>query len=497
MHRWLRFGCLCLAASICQMVLAYADEPAAEKKAEKPAAAAPAAHTVAKVPLKITAELDGVIEGETAREIILSPEEWPSLTVQSAAAHGATVHEGDVILQMETEKIDRAIADLVAELKISDVSLHQSAEQLQALEKTTAWDLEAGQRAARVAEEDQKYYIEIERPFTLKSAEYTLKANKDALEYAEEELSQLEKMYKADDITEESEEIVLKRGRNALEGAKFAMISAQLTYNHTMKYAIPRRDEQTNESLRRSLLAWEKSKVDLPMALQRQRLEVERLRMQHSQSEGRLKRMQADREAMTIKSPTDGIVFYGRWVNGRPADSNAFADALRPHGTIQGHQLVVMTVVQPRPVHIRATAPESLLADLQIGLKGTAVPTGYPDMKVSAIVDRVSDIPVSPGVFDARLRVELKGKTKGLAPGMTCKVKFVTYLKKDAICVPPSTIINDELDEQKQSVKVLEKDGKTAVRPVTVGRKTDKQVEILSGLSEGEQVLLEPSKEQK
>ena len=54
--------------------------------------------------------------------------------------------------------------------------------------------------------------------------------------------------------------------------------------------------------------------------------------------------------------------------------------------------------------------------------------------------------------------------------------------------------MTDELDEHKQSVQVLEKDGKTKDRPVTIGRKTDKQVEILKGLEEGEKVVLEPAK---
>jgi HlyD family secretion protein len=130
-------------------------------------------------------------------------------------------------------------------------------------------------------------------------------------------------------------------------------------------------------------------------------------------------------------------------------------------------------------------------------VKGMAVPTGYPDMKLPASVDQVGEVPLSPGVFDAKLRVELKDRNKGLAPGMTCKVKFVTYQRKDAICIPPSALVTDELDEQKQSVKVLDKDGKATSRPVTVGKKTDKQVEILKGLSEGEQIVLEPSKDQK
>jgi multidrug efflux pump subunit AcrA (membrane-fusion protein) len=46
-------------------------------------------------------------------------------------------------------------------------------------------------------------------------------------------------------------------------------------------------------------------------------------------------------------------------------------------------------------------------------------------------------------------------------------------------------------------VQVLEKDGKVKSRPVVIGRKTDKQVEILQGLSEGEKVVTEPSKEKK
>jgi membrane fusion protein (multidrug efflux system) len=80
---------------------------------------------------------------------------------------------------------------------------------------------------------------------------------------------------------------------------------------------------------------------------------------------------------------------------------------------------------------------------------------------------------------------------------MACKVKLVPYVKADALSVPSKAVINDDLDDQKQYVYVLEKDGKAVKCPVTVGKKTDKQVEILSGLDEGAQVLLEAPKDQK
>jgi HlyD family secretion protein len=105
-----------------------------------------------------------------------------------------------------------------------------------------------------------------------------------------------------------------------------------------------------------------------------------------------------------------------------------------------------------------------------------------------------SDIPIAPGSLEAKLSVDLKEKAKLLMPGMTCKVKLTPYLKQDALTVPPTAVVTDELDEEKQTVEVLEKDGTTKSRPVTIGRKTDKQVEIVQGLSEGEQVVIEPKK---
>ena len=111
---------------------------------------------------------------------------------------------------------------------------------MQALEKITPLDLEASQRAARMAEEDRKYFFDVERPFALKAVDFSLKVAKETLEYEEEELRQLEKMYKADDITEETEQIVLKRARDTVERAKFMVEYAKLNHDHALKFAIPR-----------------------------------------------------------------------------------------------------------------------------------------------------------------------------------------------------------------------------------------------------------------
>jgi HlyD family secretion protein len=464
-------------------------EPAKTEESAPP----PATETVKKAIIKITVDLEGVFEGEDAREIAVPAKEWTALEVHRAVSHGAVVRKGDVVLEIETEKLDRAIADLQTDLKIAELASAETERQFQMLEKTSELELAAGQRSAVQTEEDLKFYFETLRPLLVKAADFELNAAKQAYEYEQEELRQLEKMYKADDITEETEEIVLRRARDTLERAKFAADTNEIIHNYTVSVVIPRRDVEMKESARRTELAWEHAKALIPETLKKQRLELEKMRTQRMPAQEKLKRLLADRQLMTVRAPIDGTVFYGKFSRGRSADAASLVESLRPHGTIAAEQ-VVMTVISRRPTCIRTMVPENQLHDLRPGVKGIAVPTARPDADLPVTIDRVGDLPMSPGNFDARLSVVLPEKIKWLVPGLTCKVTLIPYLKKDALCVPPKVLIPDELDSRKQYVMLLEKNGKTAKRPVTVGRQTEKQVEILGGLSEGDKVLAEPNK---
>ena len=168
-----RYGVLCVFAFALMAVPALADppatkKPAASKKADRPAKktgkvakktdktakkkaveepakkaeeakkpAPPATCKVKKSLIKIMLELDGVLEAENAQEIAVRPDEWSALTVLHAASHGAYVRKGDVLLELDPEKLDRAITDLRKDMEINALSLKQAEEQLKALEKTT------------------------------------------------------------------------------------------------------------------------------------------------------------------------------------------------------------------------------------------------------------------------------------------------------------------------------------------------------------------------
>jgi RND family efflux transporter MFP subunit len=236
------------------------------------------------------------------------------------------------------------------------------------------------------------------------------------------------------------------------------------------------------------------NRVTLPLAIKEERLSLEKKKADRVESEKKLKKLRADRAGMNVKSPAAGVVYYGRCVRGKFNGATSSASSLRPGGSISAND-VFMTIVKPRPMFVRATVPEKELHNVRAGLKGTVRPTGFPEMKISAILDDVSAVPFGTDTYEARVALALGRKAEALMPGMTCKVKLTAYRKKDAITLPAEAVFPDELDDQKHHVYVLNKKGKHKKRHVKVGRKTAKQVEILKGLSEGQKVLLERPEE--
>jgi hypothetical protein len=78
---------------------------------------------------------------------------------------------------------------------------------------------------------------------------------------------------------------------------------------------------------------------------------------------------------------------------------------------------------------------------------------------------------------------------------MACTVKLVPYADRRALVVPAKVVFEEEMDEDSRYVFVTGKDGKPQKRPVVIGKKTDDKVEIIRGLTEQDEVLLERPKE--
>ncbi len=470
------------------------DEPKAKdaKTSDAPKAPKPPTHKVEKSLFRVDLALKGVFETPAMTEVTVHFEAWnppmAPLRVASAVEPGRHVKKGDVLLKLETDRIDKVIRDLESDQHLADLGLKQQEVELAALEKTTPLDLAAADRAKKFTEEDFKRFNEIDKPFAEEAVKMNNKMMHQMLEYSQEELKQLEKMYRSKDLTEETEEIILKRQRNEVEYYTFMVKQADMRKQQFFDVELPRRIERVKEDFTRSNLAWERSRITLPMQLEKTRLALDKAKYERARAAERLANLKKDRELFVVKAPADGIVYYGRCSQGSFASAAGLLSRLQEGGMIQPDE-VFMTIVQARPLFVRAAAEEKDYQLIAPGMPAKIVPTAAPDSRLPGKIERVSETPNTPGSFEVRSSVDV-GDAK-VFPGMGCTVKLTPYMKEDAISVPSGAVFSDDLDEDKHHVFLYRADpGKFEKKSVTIGKKASGKTEILSGLQPGDEIAL-------
>ncbi|GAB6165065.1 hypothetical protein JCM19992_10650 [Thermostilla marina] len=444
-------------------------------------------YTVKSKTLKIVKSYKATFVPAEAEEIVLRPKAWSTLRVEEAVPHGRSVRKGEVILRLDTEAIDRAIADQKLALASQELSLKEATELLKIMERTVPFDLESAQIAHRQFTEDYQQYQEKDRELSIRSAEMSLKSARESLEYEEEELRQLENMYKADDLTEETEEIILKRQRAAVERARFYYELAKRRHELFQEFDLPRNDQAWERDKFRQDVSLQRSQISLPVLLQQQRITVEQQKIALERAKKKLDELVADRELMVVTAPCDGIVYYGRFSHGKWDGASTKESKLVPLGTLTAND-VVMTIVPERSNVVQFTVSEADRRWIEKGLEGTATLTIDPHTVLPVVVTETADVPISAGQFETRAEVDLPLKSP-VVPAMTCSLRFVPYYAEDALVVPSKAVFSEDLDPSAKYVYVAGEDGKPQRRDVKVGEQSGEEIEILRGLREGEVIL--------
>jgi HlyD family secretion protein len=477
---------LFVALAVAHLLVAAASRGAPAADA---APSAPNGYRVKLVPFKIEARLEGTFESSEMTRIVVKPKRWTQLTVEEAVPHGTRVEKGDVLVKVETDKLDEAIRELELAQRLSDINHGLMQRELARLEKATPLQLEDARRAARIVAEDFKRYREKEAPLEAEAVDVSLKASNFSLENALEELEQLEKMYEQDELTEETEEIVLKRSRFQAEISRFMNKISANRHDRAVTLDLPRVKESEASAAQLAEIELERANDSLPTALARMKVEIDKSANDRRKSAEQLAELRADRGLLPVKAPAAGIVYYGRWQQGRWSGADDSALKLRSGGLLDPREVVVTIVGQGR-LSVAAVVPEKDLGKVAAEAVAAVLPKAFPEMRIPARVRNVSAVPVSNGRFEAK--IDLLEEKPQLVAGMEAEVRVTAVAKPEALAIPRKAVFTDELDDGQRYVWIVAGEGKEPVkRTVSVGRANDELAEITVGLSVGEEILLE------
>ena len=475
--------------------MAHAQEPTPQAGAA-PAAVAPPATEVKPAtalvefgPVQKAITVAGHFIAQDAHEVRLNLKSISSFEVVEAVKHGTPVKAGDVLVQFDAASLKEQIQQQETSLYSLKLAHEEALREAKFDETREAIEGKKAEIEMRVAKEDHKFFQEKQHPFSAKELEASLKSTQDYVDYAAEEVRQLEKMYKADDLTEESEEIVLRRAKDDLARSRFSLEEAKLNYEKTKRFGLARSKENEELAHKLAVLAMEQAALIRPILKEKKLLQLKLQAIELEKSSKKLQELKNDLEQAKVLAPADGVVYLGRAIDGKWTNVKEMGMKLMPHGTVMNHE-VFMTVVDPKDLAVRATIAEGDMTYVSIGMKGNISPTAFPGQKSEVTLSRLDAIPGEDGSFVAMFDANLQGK-KPIVAGMTGNIRLVVYFQPKAMLLPTKVIFKEELDEHARFVFLRQQDGSIVKRAVEVGLEQGERSEILQGINAGDEVLVE------
>ena len=469
-------------AAVATMLFAQAAAPQAAKPADD------GEETVAALKGNLTPvyELEAIYEALESAEFKLRLDAYQGeLTVVKVAAAGDTVKKGDLLFSLDTATIEKQIAAIENDLRVARAAHEKAQADLTIGAKGDALALHQAETAVKDAEISLKAYEDVEGKHMVQQVEFNVKLMEDALHDQTEELAQLEKMYKSEELTNATSEIVVRRARRNMERTKTSLDMGRLEAANLKNVRYPQQRAVLVHAIDVAKNALDGVKAAQALSKVQREAEATKAKAALVLLEEQTAKLKGDLAKFTWHSPIDGRVFYGQFQHGAWATSEQVTPMLLTGEKVQAGQ-VLLTVCGPR-TRARADLAEADYFDVATGLDATVSPAALPDSKQEGTVRAKGTVASAKGAGSAfEVRIEFKEPPHDLLPGMKGKATIKGKELKDVVLVPCNAVAG----QSGKCMVNVSKDGKTAPREVTLGKSDGKNTQIKSGLEPGEKVTI-------
>jgi HlyD family secretion protein len=364
--------------------------------------------------------------------------------ITELAPEGALVNEGDLLVRLDTTELQRELERARQEVRQSQLEVQVA-------------DIER-----REAEAALTGVSEGEGALTVEETRTRLQLAEKKVERLRLEYEQLQPLLEKGFITRDE----LKKTAEELEQSEEEAALTRKRADVVIKLSHPRESQRASLQLAQKQSALENTRAKAQDARARQTLLIERL------------------EQCSIYARRTGLVVYEEFLGATPRRK------IRVGDRVTGSQGIV-TIPEVNRMLLEASVSEAEVHRVRTGLAAVVRVEAFPDLRLPGRVARVgslarssADRPFEDKRFD--LIVELDSTPAELRPEMSARADIVVGTRSGALLLPITAIF----ERQGQLVAHVVRPYGIEVRPVDVGESSETLVEIVSGLTDGEQVML-------
>lgn len=304
-------------------------------------------------------------------------------------------------------------------------------------------------------------------------------------------------------LDKEEIEAQVEQSRAAAQAAEASLTSAEADYERAkvdaegpdvplLKRAYDRAIGMAKEGVV-STSALEDAEKNYELALNKQNVakaQATVLKAKIAQSQGQLaqdranlKQLEEQLSYTDIESPIDGVVL---------SRDVEMGDAVSSILVLGSSATLVMTLGDTSSVYVKGKVDESDIGKVYLGQPARIKVESFKDKTFNGVVTKISPMGVEKdNVTTFEVRVSINNPGGELKAEMTANAEIILEEHKNVLQIPEGAIIYDK--DKKASVEVPDtsaKDGKKKIA-VNIGISNGAKTELLGGLKEGDQVVLQ------
>ncbi|HWB00257.1 MAG TPA: efflux RND transporter periplasmic adaptor subunit, partial [Pirellulales bacterium] len=203
--------------------------------------------------------------------------------------------------------------------------------------------------------------------------------------------------------------------------------------------------------------------------------------------QSRLKRLMTQMEQCTITAPQDGMVVYANEMSSSRSGSSGVKIE---EGAMVRDQQTILRVPDLAQMKVRTLVHESKVDTLAPGMRAEII---IQDRHFRGEVQSIANQPEPTSFFSSSVKeyatnVRIDGEPEGLKPGMTAEVEILVANVKNVLSVPVQAVV----EQRGKFYAWVAKGDHVERRPVVIGVTNNTRIEVKDGLSEADDVVLNP-----
>ncbi|AGA29114.1 efflux RND transporter periplasmic adaptor subunit [Singulisphaera acidiphila] len=189
-------------------------------------------------------------------------------------------------------------------------------------------------------------------------------------------------------------------------------------------------------------------------------------------------------ENCTIRAPHDGFLIYA---------NDPYRNFVIEPGIAVRQNQILFYLPDLAKMEVKALLHESIVQKVRDGMRTKIRIEGLPNDHIEGHVVSIAALPTRNFFSEVTYyvgQIKLDNIPRGLLPGMTAEVEISTVHRPDVLTIPSQAMtVEDGLDV----CYVTDGNHGLERREVKLGQASHDRLEVTEGLSEGEQVVLDPS----